>query len=70
MLVTNLFGTWFEQVHNVIMDDSSSKEGEFQTFTPSQDPAQQTQQTRGITHVKKLIKKRSDEIKESIKYNQ
>ena len=52
------------------MGDSSSDEGAYQMFTPSEDPTHQTQQTRGITHMKKLIKKKNDEIKESIKYNQ
>ena len=50
------------------MGDSSDDEG-FQTFTPSQDPAEPSQKHRGITHMKKLIKKRSDGIKEAIRYN-
>ena len=53
------------------MSDSSNDEGTYQTFTPSEDTTQ-PQQTRGITHMKKLIKKkkRSDGVKETIKYNQ
>ena len=48
----------------------SSDEGEFQTFILSQNPAEPSQQTRGITHMKKLIKKWSDGIKEATGYNQ
>ena len=52
------------------MGNSSSNEGDFQMFIPSQDPTEQTQQTRGITHMNKFIKKRSDQIKEATRYNQ
>ena len=53
------------------MDDSSSNNGNYQKFTPSEDLAQEKQQGRGITHMKKLIKKkRSDGVKETITYNQ
>ena len=39
-------------------------------FTPSEDLAQEKQEGRGITHMKKLIKARSDAVKEMIRYNQ
>ena len=50
--------------------DNSSFDGEnYQSFTPLEDPLQEKQQGRGITHMKKLIKKKSDRIKEIIRYN-
>ena len=39
-------------------DSSSFDEGAYQKFTPSEDPTQEKQQSRGITHMKKLIKKK------------
>ena len=51
------------------MGDSSSNDKNYQTFIPLEDQSQEKQQGRGITHMKKLVKKISDGVKEIIIYN-
>ena len=52
------------------MGNSSSDKRAYQTFIPLEDPAQEKQQSQDLTHMKNLIKKRSDGVKETIRYNQ
>ena len=48
------------------MGNPSSNDKTYQMFTLPEDPSQEKRQGWGITHMKKLIKKRSDGVKETI----